>query len=110
METEYIVISYTTKEALWLRSLLFQLRIQHNTATEIKYDNQAAIVSANDEEMHSRSKHIDVGHHFIKDYIQQKHTSLNYVSTKDNIADLLIKALPIPIYNQLIELLGMRKA
>ena len=64
-EAEYIALGSATQEAIWLRQLLADLRIDTKTPTEISEDNQGAIAMAKNPVGHKRTKHIDIKHHFI---------------------------------------------
>ncbi|GKA61247.1 copia protein [Tanacetum coccineum] len=57
---------------------------------------------------HSRSKHIDVRYHFIKEQVENEVVELYFVRTKYQLADIFIKALPRERFNFLVEKLGMK--
>ncbi|GKF29791.1 hypothetical protein Tco_0096133 [Tanacetum coccineum] len=57
---------------------------------------------------HSRSKHIDVRYHFIKEQVENEVVELYFVRTKYQLADIFTKALPRERFNFLIEKLGMK--
>lgn len=59
----------------------------------LKCDNQGSIALANNPVFHSRTKHIDIQHHYIRDEVASKRIELSYVPTEDIIADGLTKAL-----------------
>ena len=42
---------------------------------------------------HDRSKHIDIRYHFIKDYVQKGVVKLEYISTDEQVANVLTKSL-----------------
>jgi hypothetical protein len=94
-EAEYRGQANATKEAIWLRRLLSEL---HDTlepqATIIYSDNQGAIALAKNPVFHGRSKHIDTQVHFTREMVTQGIVDLQWISTKDQIADGLTKALP----------------
>jgi len=66
-ETEYIAASIATKEAIWLRNLLSDIGRRCENATAIMIDNQSAMKLIKNPEFHSRTKHIDVRYHFIRE-------------------------------------------
>ena len=55
----------------------------------------------------TRSRHIDIRFHFVRDTIQQQLMSINYCESKENVADILMKALLSPTHWTCINLLGM---
>ncbi|KAF7360926.1 Integrase catalytic domain-containing protein [Mycena sanguinolenta] len=93
VEAEYIAASEASKEACWLRMLLRGIDITVDGPTPVLCDNEAAIVLAGDQSFHSRAKHIDNRYHHIRDCVEKK-VVLPRVSSHDNVADTLTKALP----------------
>ena len=65
-------------------------------------DNQACIALAGNTVNHSRSKHIDVRYHYIRDLIASKRTTVEYCPTEDMVADLLTKPLSLQRTRKLI--------
>ena len=58
-----------SKEAIWLRTLLTELKFIHpSTPTTILCDNKAAIFLSSDPAMHSQVKHIDIQYHFLREH------------------------------------------
>nr|GFC21589.1 copia protein [Tanacetum cinerariifolium] len=72
-------------------------------------DNQSAIALSCNSVQHSRSKHIDIRHHFIKDQVERRIVELYFVETKYQLADICTKALPRERYETLLPLLGVRQ-
>jgi hypothetical protein len=56
-------------------------------------DNESAIKIANNLVQHSRTKHIDIRHHFLRDHVAKNDISLEGVRTKDQLADIFTKPL-----------------
>ena len=56
-------------------------------------DNEGAVALANNPLSSARTKHIDVRFHFIRELVRSKTISVKYVSTKEQHADILTKAL-----------------
>ena len=67
----------------------------------IKCDNQGAIFLARNESS-TRTKHVDVRYHFIRDLVEQGIIQLEYVNAKENTADMLTKNLPTEQFEKLI--------
>ncbi|MGM5101745.1 Ty1/Copia family ribonuclease HI, partial [Escherichia coli] len=63
-------------------------------------DNQSAIDISKNPVQHSRSKHIDIRYHFIKDQVEQGTIQLEYVGTKDQISDILTKPLSTELFEK----------
>ena len=64
-EAEYMAASHCTKEAIWIRKLMADVGLHQGRAMTIMCDNQGCIGLAKNPTHHSRTKHIDVQHHFI---------------------------------------------
>lgn len=62
--------------------------------------------SANTEQ-HRRTKHIDNKYHFVKDEVESGRVIMEYVSTEEQLADLLTKALPRRVFVKFRDLLGL---
>jgi hypothetical protein len=56
-------------------------------------DNESAIKIAHNPVQHTRTKHIDIRHHFIREHVSHGDIDLSYVGTKDNLADIFTKPL-----------------
>ena len=106
-EAEYMAASYCTKEALWLRNLLEHLGIAQRNPTTIYCDNQGAISLTKDASLHSRSKHIDVAHHFVRERVETNQVTFEYVPTHRMPADALTKPLTKPKLGKFRRIMGV---
>jgi len=64
-EAKYMSLSQVAKEALWLRKLLGDLGYHQLVATPLYCNNQSAIALSQNPKYHTRTKHIEVQHHYI---------------------------------------------
>jgi hypothetical protein len=94
-EAEYIAASAASREAVWLRKLLSDLFRTELEPTVIHCDNQSCIKLTENPVFHDRSKHIEMRYHYIRDMIQRKVLSLQYVPTAEQTADIFTKPLPL---------------
>ncbi len=92
-EAEYMAAAQATKEALWLRKLLADLKLDTGTMI-IKADNQSAIKILKNPILSARSKHIDVIYHFARERVARQDVKFEYIDTEHMIADALTKAVP----------------
>jgi ribonuclease HI len=92
-EAEYMAAAYAIKEALWIRTLFSDLKLNVDTIT-IRADNQSAIKLLKNPITSLRSKHIDVIYHFARERVARKDVTFEYVKTEHMIADILTKATP----------------
>ena len=92
-EAEYLAAVQTAKQVIWFSSLFSELSYSMPDTPTIFCDNQAAISISHHPEHHSKTKHIDIACHFLRDMVQKKKIQLKYISTKENIADIFTKGL-----------------
>ncbi|CAL8102601.1 unnamed protein product [Prunus armeniaca] len=88
-ESEYRVIAQGVCEILWLRWLLVEIGFKPNAATKLHCDNQSAFEIANNPVQHDRTKHVEVDRHFIKEKLEHKLISIPFVSSSEQLADML---------------------
>ncbi|OWZ15685.1 Integrase, catalytic core protein [Phytophthora megakarya] len=106
-EAEYMSLAHGVKEMLFLRELLMELGVQqHSTAVNV--DNQSAIAMANNPVHHQRTKHIHSRYHFVRERVAMGDIFIEYVGTKDNVADLLTKSVTVDVLSALRGRLGVR--
>jgi len=77
--------------------------------TIIFCDNQAAISISKQGSFHGRTKHIELRFHWLRDQVEAKKLELEYVSTEDNVADLMTKAVPKDKHKRMVELIGLKE-
>ncbi|GJX59361.1 hypothetical protein Tco_0290751 [Tanacetum coccineum] len=106
-EAEYIALSSCCAQVLWMRSQLTNYGLGFNN-NPMYYDNKSAIALCCNNVQHSRSKHIDIRYHFIKEQAKNRVVKLYFVSTKYQLANIFIKALGRERIEFLIDKLGMR--
>jgi Reverse transcriptase (RNA-dependent DNA polymerase) len=105
-EAEYMSATQATKEACWLRKLLADLGRKPEQATFIQCDSQGAIALIGNPVQHTRTKHIDIQHHFVREQVEAGAVKFSYCPTETMIADVLTKGLPHSIHYRLLSGLG----
>ena len=85
--------SEAAKEALFLARFLDELGHGSSKPVELGMDNQAAIAISYNPELHSRTKHIDRRHFFIRECVENMQLRVPYVKSIDNLADFFTKPL-----------------
>jgi hypothetical protein len=106
-EAEYMALAHGTQEVIFLRELLKEIGFAQGP-TRMNIDNQAAEQMANNPVHHQRTKHIDVRYHFVRQRVELREIALEHVSTKENLADLLTKAVGKVILRYLRPKLGVQ--
>jgi hypothetical protein len=99
--------SNVTKEAIWLRAPLEDLGFPQVSATTLHANNLGCIALTNGTVTHSHAKHIDIHHHFIWERVANSEIDLQYVSTKEMLADILMKQLPHEAFERYRKALGV---
>ncbi|GJT25626.1 retrovirus-related pol polyprotein from transposon TNT 1-94 [Tanacetum coccineum] len=92
-EAEYIAMSGCCAQILWMRSQLSDYGFAYNHIP-LYCDNKSAIALCCNNVQHSRSKHIDIRHHFIREQVEKGVVELYFVRTEYQLADIFTKALP----------------
>jgi hypothetical protein len=92
-EAEYIAACDACTEAVWLRKSVFGLLDQVLDSTVIYCDDQSSVKLSENPMFHDRSKHIEIKHYFLRDKVQRGEVVLQYISTDEQIADILVKPL-----------------
>ncbi|CAN1322455.1 Retrovirus-related Pol polyprotein from transposon RE2 [Linum perenne] len=95
-EAEYRALATASSEVLWLTSLLQEIGFPTAAAPTVWCDDVGATYLSKNPVFHSRSKHLEIDFHFVRERVASKHLHVAYISTKDQIADTLTKPLPAP--------------
>jgi hypothetical protein len=91
-EDEYMAATHARKEAVWLQRLCSGIGLVQQ-AVRLDCDSQSAIFLAKNPTYHSKTKHIDVQYHFVRDMVEEKKVLLEKVDTLKNAADSLTKSV-----------------
>lgn len=91
-EAEYMAISDSCKEAIFLQTFVCECTGM-KCKIDLYNDNQSAQKICISTLSHSRTKHIDIRHHFVKDLINKKIVNLCYLCTEEMLADIFTKSL-----------------
>lgn len=105
-EAEYIAAGSCCAQILWMKSQLADYGFDFKSIP-IYCDNTSAIAITHNPVMHSRTKHIDIRYHFIRDHVQNGNISLFHVPTEEQLADVFTKPLDENRFTKLISELGM---
>ncbi|GJY48225.1 retrovirus-related pol polyprotein from transposon TNT 1-94 [Tanacetum coccineum] len=106
-EAEYVSLSACCAQVLWMRTQLTDYGFHFNKIP-IYCDSESAIAISCNPVQHSRTKHIVVHYHFIKEHMEKGTIELYFVKTDYQLAGLFTKALPVDRFNYLVRRLGMR--
>nr|GEW68938.1 retrovirus-related Pol polyprotein from transposon TNT 1-94 [Tanacetum cinerariifolium] len=107
VEAEYVSLYACCAQVLWMRTQLTDYGF-HFDKIPMYCDSKAAIAISCNPVQHSRTKHIDVRYHFIKEKVKKGIVELFFVRTEYQLADLYTKALYEDRFKYLVRRLGMR--
>jgi phage anti-repressor protein len=91
-EAEYIAAENCCTQLLWMKKLLCDYGFTQDTMV-IHCDNTSAINISKNLVQHSRTKHIDIWHHFIRDLVKSREVALMFIPTENQLANILTKPL-----------------
>jgi hypothetical protein len=99
-EAEYIAVDHCCAQLLWMRQT-FRDYGYKLSKVPLLCDNESAICMAYNPVEHSRTKHIDIRYHFLRDHQQRGDIEIAYVSTKEQLADIFTKPLDEKTFTKL---------
>ncbi|GJS22931.1 putative ribonuclease H-like domain-containing protein [Tanacetum coccineum] len=105
-EAEYVAAASCCAQVLWMQNQLLDYGFNFMN-TEIHIDNESTICIVRNPVFHSKTKHIQIRHHFIRDCYEQRLINVVKVHTDDNVADLLTKGFDLARFNFLVVTIGM---
>ncbi|GJX87134.1 retrovirus-related pol polyprotein from transposon TNT 1-94, partial [Tanacetum coccineum] len=92
---------------IWMRTQLLDYGFRYNKIP-MYYDSKSAIAISCNPVQHSRTKHIYIRYHFIKEHVEKGTIKLYFVGTEYQLVDLFTKALPKERFEYLVHRIGMR--
>nr|GFB94395.1 retrovirus-related Pol polyprotein from transposon TNT 1-94 [Tanacetum cinerariifolium] len=107
VESKYVSLYACCAQVLWMRTQLKDYGF-HFDKIPMYYDSKAAIAISCNPVQHSRTKHIDVRYHFIKEKVEKGIVELFDVGTEYQLANLFTKDLPEERFKYLVKRLGIR--
>ena len=93
IEDEYIAATKASKELLWMQKFLQELGLNQKKFA-LFCDSQSVIHLSKNTTFHSKSKHIEVRYHWLREALEMKLLSLENIHTNDNGSNMMTKALP----------------
>nr|GEX78596.1 putative ribonuclease H-like domain-containing protein [Tanacetum cinerariifolium] len=91
---EYVAVAHCCGQVLWIQNQLLDYGFNIMN-TKIYINNESTICIVKNPVFHSKTKHIEIRHHFIRDAYEKKLIQVLKIHTDDNVADLLTKAFDV---------------
>ncbi|CAM8943639.1 unnamed protein product [Rhodiola kirilowii] len=103
---EYMAAWSCCAQMLWMKQMLKETGLDQNTMT-LYCDNMSSINISKDPVQHSRTKLIDIRHHFIRELVEDKIFSLFHMPIEKQLTDILTKPLDAERFETLRSALGL---
>nr|GEZ36774.1 putative reverse transcriptase, RNA-dependent DNA polymerase [Tanacetum cinerariifolium] len=100
-EAEYVAAASCCGHHLWIQNQLLDYGYNFMN-TNIYIDNNSAICIVKNLVYHSKTKNIEIRHHFIKDCFKKKLINVDHIHTDENVADLLTKSFDAGRFQYLV--------
>lgn len=106
-EVEYIAVATCFSQVLWMKQTLKDIQVKISDPILIWCDNSSAINISKNPIMHSRTKHIAIKYHFLREKVADKEVIVEYVPIGDQIADIFTKPLPLGPFEYFKQKMGV---
>jgi hypothetical protein len=106
-EEEYIDVAACCTQVLWMKQTLEVLQIKYNNPININCDNTSVVSISKNSFIYSKTKHILIKYHFLRDQVTQKIVKIVYVDTKEQIAYIFTKPFHRSTFENLRQKLGV---
>ena len=99
-EAEYIALSEVSTEIIFISEVLKFMEVSISYPIEINVDNVGAIYLAKNASTTTRTKHIDIRYHFIREHVDNGKIRIKFVRSEDNTADIMTKNLSGELFHK----------
>ena len=109
-EAEYKAVANATAELIWVEGLLKELGVAQVSPPVLWCDNIGATYLSINPVSHARTKHIEIDYHFVRERVAQKLLHIQFVPSKNQLADIFTKPLSLPLFQECKRNLNSRVA
>ncbi|GJS27281.1 putative ribonuclease H-like domain-containing protein [Tanacetum coccineum] len=107
-EVEYVAAANCCGQVLWIQNQMLDYGFNFMN-TKIHIDNESTICIVKNPVFHSKTKHIEIRHHFIRDSYEKKLIQVIKIHTDHNVADLLTKAFDVSRFVEVVSYLEIEE-
>jgi len=104
---EYITAATYCTQVLWMIQTLVDLEVKYVAPIPIHCDNTSAISVSKNPVFHSKTKHIPIKYHFLREQVTNQIVQVHYIPTTEQIADIFTKPLAKTPFEYLRQKLGV---
>jgi hypothetical protein len=90
-----------------MKQTLIDIQVEYDEPIPIYFDNTSVISILKNPMMHSKMKHIPIKYHFLREKVSEKNIRVEYVGTKEQVADIFTKPLPWESFEYLFQRIGV---
>jgi hypothetical protein len=106
-EAEYIAATTCFTQVLWMKQTLTDIQVEYDEPIPIYCDNKSAISITKNPMMHNKTNPIPIKYHFLREQVVEKNIRVEYVGTKEQVAEIFTKPLPREAFEHLRQTLGV---
>jgi hypothetical protein len=112
MYAEFVACYEATGQVNWLKKLMLGLKVVNDIHKPLKlyYDNEPAVCYAHNNKLSGAAKYIDIKFYVVKDKVRDHSISLEHISTKKMLTDLLTKGLPPNVFREHLADMDLRES
>jgi hypothetical protein len=100
-EAEYKAVANAIAEVIWIQVQLCELGISQPRPPSLWCDNIGATYLSANPIFHRRMKHVEVDYHFVRERVASRQLEVRFISSKDQIADIMTKPLSVTEFSNL---------
>ena len=106
-EAEYVAAANNCNQIVWMKQMLKDIGIKFEAHIILHCDNTSTVSLSKNPVLHSKTKHIEIKYHVVREKVEKKEIRLEYISTKEQIVDIFTKPLPKDTFEYLRGMLGV---
>ncbi|KAG8483075.1 hypothetical protein CXB51_021974 [Gossypium anomalum] len=100
-EAKYRSLTDDSSKVMWMQSMLIDFGISLTNIPKVWCDNTRTVAMATNPVQHAKTKHVDLGLHFMREKVLSNQLKVNYVPLVAQIANILTKTLPAPLFTKI---------